>query len=91
MSNTPDSRHFPLSSSTVFSGSPAFAHWVFEGKWHSWEESYHSKAVIIKLICKAETGTKTENEQWIPGEEEAWDELGDWDWHLYITMSKREN
>ena len=20
-----------------------------------------------------------------------WDELGDWDWHIYTTMSKRDN
>ena len=29
---------------------------------------------------------------WIPGGEgDGWDELGDWDWHIYTTMYKRDN
>ena len=28
---------------------------------------------------------------WTPRAEMGWDKLGDWDWHIYTTMHKRDN
>ena len=42
------------------------------------------------LICKAEIETQTQRTNvWIPrGKGDGWDELGDWNLHIYITMCK---
>ena len=47
------------------------------------------------LICKAELETQTQRTNvWIPrGKGGVWEELGDWDWHIYTvdTMHKIDN
>ena len=47
---------------------------------------------IDELIYKAETESQMqETNLWILREEGGWDELGDWDWHIYTTMYKIDN
>ena len=45
------------------------------------------KVSIDELICKAnrDTDEDTKGGRW------RWDELGDWDWHIYTTMYKTDN
>ena len=53
------------------------------------------KIGIDDLIYKTEIETQTyRTNVWIPrGKGEGWDELGDWDWHIYTidTMYKIDN
>ena len=42
---------------------------------------------MISFFCKAnrDTDEDTKGGRW------RWDELGDWDWHIYTTMYKTDN
>ena len=42
----------------------------------------------MTLFCKAERHRSREQTYGFQGREGVWDELGDWDWHIYTTMYK---
>ena len=49
------------------------------------------RMVQTNLNAKQKERHRYREQTWLPMGERGWDELGDWDWHIYMTTYKIDN